>query len=97
LSEFRKLIHSASDEVTEEKKWNVPTFIYKSKVIFTMAAFKNHVKYNFILNGALLKDEHHIFNNGFESPKSRSVDLTENQNVDLDHLTQLIDQALNKI
>ena len=94
LTEFRTLIHQVSSDISEEIKWKVPVFIYKSKVTFTMAAFKSHVKYNFIANGAQLEDPDKLFNNGLESAKSRSIDLTENQTVDTSALKRLIEQSL---
>lgn len=97
LENFRELIHQASAEITEEIKWGVPAFIYKSKAIFTMAAFKNHVKYNFIMNGATLSDPHKLFNNGLESAKSRSIDITEGQKLDSTNVSELIAQALAKV
>ncbi|HSX28445.1 MAG TPA: DUF1801 domain-containing protein [Candidatus Saccharimonadales bacterium] len=96
LENFRQQIHLASSEVTEEVKWGVPAFIFKSKVVFTMAAFKSHVKYNFILNGAVLSDPNGLFNNGLESAKSRSIDLTKGQTISQSDLSGLISQALAK-
>ena len=96
LDSFRKQIHQASSDISEEIKWGVPAFMFKSKVIFTMAAFKNHVKYNFIMNGATLSDPHKLFNNGLESAKSRSIDLTEGQAINSENLSGLISQALAK-
>ncbi|MDB5716430.1 MAG: hypothetical protein JWO15_3827 [Sphingomonadales bacterium] len=96
LGNFREHIHQASNDITEEIKWGVPAFIFKSKVIFTMAAFKNHVKYNFIMNGAALDDPSQIFNNGLHSAKSRSIDLTEGQTIKPENLSELISQALAK-
>ena len=96
LENFRDRIHRSSGGITEEIKWGVPAYIYKSKVIFTMAAFKNRVKYNFIMNGAALSDPGTLFNNGLESAKSRSIDLTEGQTIDQAELQQLISQAIIK-
>jgi hypothetical protein len=94
LKEFRDLIHGASGDIGEEIKWGVPAFMYKSKVMFTMVAFKSHVKYNFIQNGAVLNDAHGLFNNGLESAKSRSIDITEDQSVDQAALRELIEQSI---
>jgi hypothetical protein len=96
LKNFRQLIHQASGDITEEIKWGVPVFIYNSKVVFAMAAFKSHVKYNFILNGALLDDTKGLFNNGLQSAKSRGIDILEGQTVDSSDLSELIRQALAK-
>jgi hypothetical protein len=96
LTEFRDLVHDASGDISEEIKWGVPAFMYKSKVTFTMAAFKSHVKYNFIQNGAALNDARGLFNNGLESAKSRSIDSTEGQSIDRSALKDLIKQAIEK-
>src|ERR1700712_1530747 len=77
LETFRKLLHEATPNITEDWKWNVPVFLLNGKMVFAMSAFKDHTKYNFILNGALLDDPASLFNNGFESKKSRGIDLTE--------------------
>lgn len=93
LTLFRTLVHKALPQVREEIKWGVPAFVLNDKVIFTMGAFKSHVKYNFISNGALLNDVDHLFNNGLESQKSRSIDLQEGDVIDSSRLTALIKQA----
>ena len=94
LEGFRKLIHKAFPDVTEDWKWNVPVFVIKGKVTFAMSAFKAHTKYNFILNGALLKDSDKLFNNGFESKKSRGIDLKETENIDTQKLLELVIEAI---
>lgn len=97
LSLFRELVHRASPDVTEEIKWGVPVFLINKKMIFSMASFKAHTKYNFIHNGAQLDDKAGIFNNGLESKKSRSIDLNEGQTIDSAALIALISQAIEKL
>lgn len=97
LELFRQLIHKVSPSISEEIKWGVPVFIMAKKIAFAMSAFKAHTKYNFITNGALLTDPNSLFNNGFESKKSRGIDLQEDQTVDMDALEDLIKQALQKL
>lgn len=97
LEIFRKVIHDVCPDITEEIKWGVPVFVYKSKTLFSMGSFKDYVKYNFMYNGAMLKDAHSIFNNGLESKKSRSIDLIEGQPVDVDHLKDLVVQSINML
>lgn len=58
-----------------------------------MSAYKSHTKYNFIQNGALLDDRDKLFNNGFDSKKSRSIDLREAEQLDSTNLEDLIKQA----
>lgn len=95
LETFRRVIHEVCPGINEEIKWGVPVFVYKSKTLFSMGSFKDYVKYNFMYNGAMLKDTHSIFNNGLESKKSRSIDLKEGQFVAEDHLKDLVAQSIN--
>ena len=81
LAIFRKLITDAEPSVEEDWKWNVPVFLLAGKIVFAMSAFKADTKFNFILNGAQLRDNDHLFNNGFDSKKSRGIDLTESDQV----------------
>ena len=97
LSLFRELIHTVSPDVSEEIKWGVPVFVLGKKVAFAMASFKDHTKYNFIANGALLTDSKVLFNNGLDSKKSRGIDLQETQALDKAALKDLITQAINKL
>src|SRR5438309_10017012 len=96
LTVFRDLIHKVIPDVTEEIKWGVPVFLINNKMILSMASFKAHTKFNFIHNGAQLKDPAGLFNNGLESKKSRSIDITEGQDIDAPALEALIAQALQK-
>jgi hypothetical protein len=97
LAQFRSLIHKASLDITEEIKWGVPVFLVNGKIVFSMASFKAHTKYNFIQNGATLDDKHKLFNNGLESKKSRSIDLQEGQNINQVALEDLVLQAISKL
>lgn len=94
LQLFRKLLHEIEPSITEDWKWNVLVFIFNQKVYFAMAAFKAHTKYNFILNGAVVVDSDKLFNNGFESKKSRGIDITESSRVDEAQLKALIKLSL---
>jgi hypothetical protein len=94
LQTFRDLVHEMISDVAEEIKWGVPVFVHNSKVIFSMASFKEHTKYNFILNGSRLNDSHQLFNNGLESKKSRSIDLRKGEKVDFDQLRDLVKKAV---
>lgn len=97
LVEFRKIIHSVEPRMTEDWKWNVPFFILDGQMLFAMSAFKEHTKYNFIANGALLDDPHKLFNNGLESKKSRGLDLHEGETVDEKQLRELVEESITKI
>jgi hypothetical protein len=75
----------------------VPVFVLGTKIAFAMSSFKTHTKYNFISNGALLKDSKGLFNNGLESKKSRGIDLQEGQTIDKSALEELIRQAIDSL
>jgi len=96
LSLFRKLIHKVVPDVEEEIKWGVPVFLVNKKMLFAMSGFKKHTKYNFIQNGALLDDTDALFNNGFESKKSRGIDLQEGETIDEAKLEALIKRAVEQ-
>ena len=63
-------------------------------MVFAMSAFKQHTKFNFILNGALIEDKNNLFNNGFDSKKSRGIDLREGEKVNTNQLESLIALSL---
>ena len=94
LEQFRKLVHQVAPLIEEEWKWSVPVFMMNGKIVFAMSAFKAHTKYNFIRNGALLTDPAKLFNNGLDARKSRSIDLDEGDQIDAEHLYELIEQAV---
>jgi uncharacterized protein YdeI (YjbR/CyaY-like superfamily) len=54
LIHLRKLIHSACPQVEETIKWGFPHFDYKG-MMCSMAAFKNHLAFNF-WKATLMKD-----------------------------------------
>lgn len=94
LTLFRDMIHAVSPTVAEEWKWNVPVFYVDKKMLFAMSAFKDHIKLNFIYNGAVLTDVNSLFNNGFEAKSSRSIDIKEGQSINGTHLIALISLAV---
>jgi hypothetical protein len=94
LKDFRSLVHEINPDITEEWKWNVPIFSLNGKMKLSMAAFKNHVKYNFFVEGIAYKDEHKLFNNGFDSTHFRSIDIKENEKIDAKKLRELVAQFL---
>jgi len=95
LDLFRKLINEVEPSVVEDWKWNVPVFLINEKVYFAMSAFKEHTKYNFMLNGALIDDPKQLFNNGLESKKSRDIDLQEGQTINEYDLRALIKTSVD--
>lgn len=94
LSFFRTVIHDVCPTIEENFKWNVPVFLMDGRLLFAMSAFKAHVKLNFIGNGALLDDPNELFNNGFDSKKSRGIDMHEADTIDEVQLKALIQSAL---
>jgi hypothetical protein len=94
LELFRRLVHQAAPNIKEDWKWNVPVFMLDGKMYFAMSAFKEHTKYNFILNGALIDDPKGLFNNGLDSKKSRGIDLREGEVIDEGDLLSLLKVAV---
>lgn len=93
LSWLRAIIHEVDPEIAEEWKWDVPVFTHNGMVC-AISAFKDHVKMNFF-KGSSLKDANKLFNNGFESKAHRSIDFSEEERVDEDHLKELIKEAVS--
>jgi hypothetical protein len=93
LQALRAAVHAAAPDIREDVKWNIPVFMNNSKAFCAMAVFKDHTKFNFF-DGAQLQDPAQLFNNGFDSKRSRSIDLTEGAAVDSAQLTALITQAV---
>lgn len=91
---FRTVIHEILPGVDEQIKWGIPTFFNGKTMLFGMAAFKAHTKFNFIYNGAKLLDENSLFNNGFESSKGRGIDMKEGESIDKEHLVSLVKQSV---
>jgi len=59
-----------------------------------MSAFKDHTKYNFMINGAFIDDPKGLFNNGLDSKKSRAIDLREGEAINETDLKILIKASL---
>lgn len=55
LQHFRELIHDACPDAEEKIKWGFPHFDYKSEMMCSMAAFKQHAVFGF-WKAALMKD-----------------------------------------
>lgn len=47
LEHLRLIIHTACPEVEETLKWSFPNFVYKGKILCSMAAFKKHCSFGF--------------------------------------------------
>lgn len=92
LVRLRKLILSASSELSEDWKWGTAVFVCNGNVV-AAGIFKEHVKLNFF-KGASLKDPKKLFNAGLEAKTSRGIDLTEKSKIDEAALKDLIRQAV---
>ena len=92
LARLRKLIFSASSDLSEDWKWGTAVFVSKGNVV-AAGIFKDHVKLNFF-KGASLKDPKKLFNAGLEAKGSRGIDLTENSKIDEAALKELIREAV---
>jgi len=89
---FRTLVHEVAPDVVEAIKWSVPCFMHKGRVVVAMASFKDFTKFNFF-QGASLNDEHHLFNNGLDSQKQRSIDLHSGEPILTNELRELLKEA----
>ena len=95
LELLRKLVHEVEPLISEDWKWNVPVFMLNGKMYFAMSAFKEHTKYNFMINGARLEDPDKLFNNGLDSKVSRGIDLREGQTIDEAALKRLLQSSID--
>ena len=92
LVAFRALVHETIPGVQETWKWMVPVFLSDGKLICAMSVFKGHTKFNFF-EGASLDDSLHVFNNGFDSKKHRSIDMSESDELNHDGIAALLEQV----
>lgn len=60
LSELREIVHDFCPEVEEAIKWGMPFFIYRGKILCSMASFKSHCSFGFWLHSEM-DDPHGIF------------------------------------
>ena len=47
LTHLREVVHAACAECGETLKWGAPTFMYKGRILASMAAFKAHATFGF--------------------------------------------------
>jgi uncharacterized protein YdeI (YjbR/CyaY-like superfamily) len=47
LTHLRELVHKGCPEAQEAIKWSTPAFLYRDKILFSMAAFKMHCRFIF--------------------------------------------------
>ncbi|MNJ83971.1 hypothetical protein D3C87_14040 [compost metagenome] len=60
LTQLREIIHSFCPEVEEGWKWSFPHFMYRGKILCSMASFKNHCAFGFWLQSEM-SDPYGIF------------------------------------
>jgi len=53
LNHLRELIHRQHPDITETIKWGFPHFEYNKRLLFNMAAFKQHAAFGFWLAGLM--------------------------------------------
>lgn len=92
LSRLRKLIHEASPELTEDRKWDTPVFVCKGNVV-AAGVFKDHIKLNFF-KGASLADPKELFNAGLDAKATRAIDFSEGATIDESALRDLVRAAV---
>ena len=47
LAHLRELVHQGCPEAEEAIKWSMPAFLYRNKILFSMAGFKAHCRFIF--------------------------------------------------
>jgi uncharacterized protein YdeI (YjbR/CyaY-like superfamily) len=47
LTHLRRLVRKECPDVEEAIKWSMPAFVYRKKILFSMAAFKEHCRFIF--------------------------------------------------
>ena len=47
LRHVREMVHRGCPETEEAIKWRMPAFLYKNKILFSMAAFKSYCRFIF--------------------------------------------------
>lgn len=60
LHEIREIVHDFCPEVEEGWKWSFPHFLYRGKILCSMAAFKKHCAFGFWLQSEM-NDPYEIF------------------------------------
>ena len=94
LAEFRKLIHEAEPDVTEEWKWRgTPVWEYNG-ILLVGDGFKDKVKLTFH-SGAMLRDRDNVFNAGLSGNKWRAIDSFEGDEIDKTGFKKLVREAVS--
>lgn len=59
---IQSVVHKACPDVEEQIKWSFPNFVYKGKILCSMASFKEHCAFGFWL-ASEMQDPDSIFKN----------------------------------
>ena len=99
LARIRALIKEADPDVVEEVKWQkannpagVPVWSHDG-IICTGETYKSAVKATFA-KGASLEDPKGLFNSSLEGNVRRAIDISEDDEIDGDALTELVREAV---
>jgi hypothetical protein len=93
-SRLRELIGDAHPDLEEDWKWDTAVWTNRGNVV-ALGVFKEHLKVNFF-KGALIEDQHGLFNAGLDAKTSRAIDIREGDRIDeraLVHLVRLAAEA----
>ncbi len=94
LTEFRKLIHEAEPDVFEEWKWKGTPVWEFNGILLVGDGFKDKVKLTF-QHGAMLRDQHNVFNAGFDGNQRRAIDHFEDDEIDARAFKALMREAIS--
>ena len=94
LTEFRKLIHEAEPDVFEEWKGKGTPVWEFNGILLVGDGFKDKVKLTF-QHGAMLRDQHNVFNAGFDGNQRRAIDHFEDDEIDARAFKALIREAIS--
>ncbi len=99
VQQVRDLVRAAAPDAVEEVKWRkpsnpdgVPTFSCDG-LLCTVETYKDKVKVTFA-RGASLEDPAQVFNASLDAGTRRAVDLREDDTLDADAFTTLVQAAV---
>lgn len=88
---LRKIIHEVDPDIIEDWKWG-PNF-YDNGMVVNVWAFKDHASIVFF-QGAVMKNNHKLFNDGLDNAKSRTIKFTNMNDLDDKLLKEYIKEAV---
>lgn len=94
LNHLREVVHRACPDVEETMKWSFPHFDYKGEMMFSMAAFKEHMAMGF-WKGSIMKDPDKILDKDREQAMGHFGRITAMKDLPSDKiLTKYIKEAM---